>query len=365
MVNLLNKYLYAKGTCNVVVRNITTGDVDYQSNKMQTSQFATTCDMGAIQAGIGNATVIQIPHNSAVNLTLTAADFSMSARAMSVGSTVAYGGISPVCEVITAGATALTVTNTPAAPYGYTKAICNVVEAGVTNAPGTAYEIDTQSKTILGFTATNGKSYTVTYFQQNASAEYFNIGGMFAPAIKHVTVQIPIYSASGTENVLQGTKVGDLYIIIPRMQFGGKADIEASQTAAATTDLSGTALTYEEAAAEGVCNDCSIPGLAQVLYVPAASVTASVVGLAVVGGAMTVKSGSSTKVPVKGVMPNGTLQQLDYSTMTYSIAAGGTSIASVNEQGDVSGTSTGDTELTVTLKDNPSIKTTVSVTVTA
>ena len=120
MVNLLNKYLYAKGTCNVVVRNITTGDVDYQSNKMQTSQFATTCDMGAIQAGIGNATVIQIPHNSAVNLTLTAADFSMNARAMSVGSTVAYGGISPVCEVITAGATALTVTNTPAAPYGYT-----------------------------------------------------------------------------------------------------------------------------------------------------------------------------------------------------------------------------------------------------
>ena len=303
MVNLLNKYLYAKGTCNVVVRNITTGDVDYQSNKMQTSQFATTCDMGAIQAGIGNATVIQIPHNSAVNLTLTAADFSMSARAMSVGSTVAYGGISPVCEVITAGATALTVTNTPAAPYGYTKAICNVVEAGVTNAPGTAYEIDTQSKTILGFTATNGKSYTVTYFQQNASAEYFNIGGMFAPAIKHVTVQIPIYSASGAENVLQGTKVGDLYIIIPRMQFGGKADIEASQTAAATTDLSGTALTYEEAAAEGVCNDCSIPGLAQVLYVPAASVTASVVGLAVVGGAMTVKSGSSTKVPVKALCP--------------------------------------------------------------
>ena len=61
MVNLLNKYLYAKGTCNVVVRNITTGDVDYQSNKMQTSQFATTCDMGAIQAGIGNATVIWGP----------------------------------------------------------------------------------------------------------------------------------------------------------------------------------------------------------------------------------------------------------------------------------------------------------------
>lgn len=365
MVNLLNKYLYAKGTCNVVVRNITTGDVDYQSNKMQTSQFATTCDMGAIQAGIGNATVIQIPHNSAVNLTLTAADFSMNARAMSVGSTVAYGGISPVCEVITADSASLSVTNTPAAPYGYTKAICNVVEAGVTNAPGTAYTIDTTTKAIIGFMATSGKSYTVTYFQQNASAEYFNIGGMFAPAIKHVTVQIPIYSASGTENVLQGTKVGDLYIIIPRMQFGGKADIEASQTAAATTDLSGTALTYEEAAAEGVCNDCSIPGLAQVLYVPAASVTASVVGLAVVGGSMTVKKNASAKVPVKGVMPNGSLQQLDYTTMTYTIASGGTSTATVDDDGDVTGVAAGDTEMTVALKDSADVKTTVAITVTA
>lgn len=364
MVNLLNKYLYAKGTCNVVVRNISTGDVDYQSNKMQTSQFATTCDMGAIQAGIGNATVIQIPHNSAVNLTLTAADFSMNARAMSVGSTVAYGGISPVCEVINASTTTLTVANTPAAPYGYQEAICNVVEGGTTNASGVAYKIDTTTKTVIGFTATAGKSYTVTYFQQNASAEYFNIGGMFAPAIKHVTVQIPIYSASGAENVLQGTKVGDLYIIIPRMQFGGKADIEASQTAAATTDLSGTALTYEEAAAEGVCNDCSIPGLAQVLYVPAASVTSSVVGLAVIGGSMTVKKSSSATVPVKGVMPNGTLQQLDYSTMTYNIASGGQSTATVTDAGVVSGVAAGDTEMTVALKDNSDIKTTVAITVT-
>lgn len=365
MVNLLNKYLYAKGTCNVVVRNITTGDVDYQSNKMQTSQFATTCDMGAIQAGIGNATVIQIPHNSAVNLTLTAADFSMNARAMSVGSVLTYGGISPVCEVITADSASLSVNNTPAAPYGYTKAICNVVEAGVTNAPGTAYTIDTTTKAIIGFTATSGKSYTVTYFQQNASSEYFNIGGMFAPAIKHVTVQIPIYSASGAENVLQGTKVGDLYIIIPRMQFGGKADIEASQTAAATTDLSGTALTYEEAAAEGVCNDCSIPGLAQVLYVPAASVNSSVVGLAVVGGSMTVKKNASVKVPVKGVMPNGALQQLDYTTMTYAIVSGGNTTATVDEDGDVTGVAAGDTEMTVTLKDSADVKTTVAITVTA
>lgn len=363
MVNLMTPYLYAKGTCNVVVRDIQSGDVDYQSNKVQTAQMQTTVDMGAIQAGIGNATAIQIPHNAALNLTLTNADFSMSGRAMSVGSQLAYGGVAPVCEVLTANSTQLTVTRTAAAPYGFMKNICNVVEAGVTNAPGTAYEID-GSGNVVGFTATVGKSYTVTYFEQNPSAEYFNVGGAFAPAIKHVTVQIAVYSTEGTQSANQGTKVGDLYIIIPRMQFGGKADIDGSQTANAPTDLSGTALTYDEASAVGVCTDCAIPGLAQIMYVPSAGTTASVQGMAIVGGGFSIANGSSAILPIKWVMPNGSLVQPDYTAMTYSIPTQGQSYATIDTNGLVTALSPGDTTVTVTLTDNPEISYTGSLTVT-
>lgn len=365
MVNLMTPYLYAKGTCNVVVRNISTGDVDYQSNKVQTAQMQTTVDMGAIQAGIGNATAIQIPHNAALNLTLTNADFSMSGRAMSVGSQLAYGGIAPTCEVVTAASTQLQITNLPAAaPYGYLKNICNVVEAGVTNAPGTAYEIDDNGN-VVGFTAEVGKSYTVTYFKQNPSAEYFNVGGAFSPAIKHVTVQIAVYSTDGTQNATQGTKVGDLYIIIPRMQFSGKADIDGSQTANAPTDLSGTALTFDEASNVGVCSDCAIPGLAQIMYVPAANASASVQGMAVVGGGFTIASGNSAVLPIKWVMPDGSLQQPVYNEMTYSIPTEGQTYATVDTNGLVTALSAGSTTITATLTANPQITYTGALTVTA
>ena len=365
MVNLMTPYLYAKGTCNVVVRDINTGDVDYQSNKVQTNQMQTTVDMGAIQAGIGNATAIQIPHNAALNLTLTNADFSMKARAMSVGSQLSYGGVAPVCEVITAETTQIAVTNTPAAPYGYTENICNVVEAGVTNAAGTAYTINPNDLSIEGFAATPGKSYTVTYFAQNPSAQYFNVGGMFAPAVKHVTVQIAVYSTSGAQAAVQGTKVGDLYIIIPRMQFGGKADIDGSQTANAPTDLSGTALTYDEASNVGVCTDCSIPGLAQILYVPAAGTAAAVQGMAVIGGGVTLAAQATKVLPVKWVMPDNTLQQPDYTAMTYSIPSSGQAFATVDSNGVISGVTAGQTTITATLTSNPEITCTADITVTA
>lgn len=365
MVNLMNQYLFAKGTCNVVVRDIATGDVDYQSNKVQTSQFTTTADMGAIQAGIGNATAIQLPHNAAVNLTLTNADFNMSARAMSVGSKLNYGGIAPVCEVIEATGNTLSVTKTPAAPYGYLTAICNVVESGVTNAPGTSYTIDVDSKQIQGFTAVQGKSYVVTYFSADPSSQYFTINGVFAPAIKHVTVQISVYSNNGSGNAMVGTKVGDLYIIIPRMQFNGKADTDGTQTNPVVTDLSGTALTYDEAAAVGVCTDCAVSGLAQLLYVPAAGTTSAVQGMAVIGGQVTLANGTTKLLPIKWVMPDGSLQQPDYTAMTYTVPEAGQGFISVNAQGEITASGEGSTTVTAVLTDNPDITCVTDVTVTA
>lgn len=362
MINLNNQYLYAKGTCDVVVRNISTGDVEYQSNKVQTSQFTTTCDMGAIQAGIGNTTVMNIPHNSAVNLTLTNADFSMEARAMQVGSGIAYNGIGPVCETLTGTDGVITVTNTPAAPYGYDKLICNVVPFGAVNAAGTAYEIDADTKQIQGFTAEAGKQYVVTYFSAAAGNKYFNIASVFAPAIKHVTVQIAVYSASTGMSATQGTKVGDLYIIIPRMQFSGKADTDGSQTTAVTTDLSGTALTYDQAVAEGACDCAATSGLAQVIYVPSANTTADVVGLVVVGGEIALTVGDTAYVPVKYLMRNNTLANPDYSELTFTIPSAGASYAEVDATGKITAKAAGATELTVNMA-SPALSTVANLTV--
>lgn len=365
MFQLNTPKLYAKGTCNVVVRDPATGDVDYQSNKVITNQLSTTVDMGEIRAGIGNSVAINIPHNSAVSLNLTAADFSMPVRAMSVGANLAYGGIAPVCEAITANSTILTVSNEAVAPYGLNTPVCNIVQQGVLGTSnGVAYSIDANGN-IEGFEATEGATYIVTYFTRNASSQYFNIGGNFAPAIKHVTVQIAVYSTEGTQNANQGTKVGDLYIIIPRMQFSGKADVNGDQTANAVTDLSGTALTYDEAPGGAGCSDCAIPGLAQVLYVPNSGVDSAVQGMAVVGGAMNISATQSAKLPIKWLMPDGSLVQPDYTAMIYAIPDNGASVASVDATGTVTGVGEGSTTITTTLVNNPAVSCIADINVTA
>lgn len=364
MVNLHTNYLYAKGTVNVVVRDIDTGDVEYQSDKVQSNRFSTTCDMGPVQAGLGNATAINIPHNAAVNLELTSADFSMAARAMQVGSQLAYNGIGPVCEVIEASSTTLTVTKTPAAPYGYSKNICNIVEAGAVDALGTAYTINGSTKAVKGFAAEVGHTYVVNYFAQEASNQYFNIGSVLSPGIKHVTVQVAVYSAAGTSNAMQGNHKGDLYFIIPRMQFAAKADTDASQTAASTTDLSGTALTYDEAAALGVCSDYAISGLAQVLYVPAGGATTDVEGLVIVGGVITMPVSSTKQIPVEYKMKDGRLVQPDYTDLTYAIPTVGQNYATVSSSGLLTSTaSAGETEVTVSLE-SPAVSVVANVVVT-
>lgn len=365
MFQMNKPYLYAKGTCNVVVRDPATGNVDYQSNKVQTNQLQTTVDMGAIQAGIGNSVAINIPHNAAVTLNLTAADFDMNARAMSVGSQLQYGGIAPVCESIIAASTQLKVGGEAAAPYGISNAICNVVEAGSTSQASTAAYVIDDTGNVTGFTAEVGKTYIVTYFARNAVSQFFNIGGVFAPAVKHVTVQIAVYSVEGVQSQNQGTKVGDLYIIIPRMQFSGKADIDGSQTTNAVTDLSGTALTYDEGQQLGVCTDCTIPGLAQIMYVPAGDASATVQGMAVVGGAVNMIVGAEIKVPVKWVMPGGVLAQPDYTAMTYEIPSNGTGVASVDNTGTLTAAGEGSTTITIKLTGNESVECTADINVSA
>lgn len=362
MINLNNKYLYAKGTCNVVLRDIATGDVVLQSNKVNSNNLTTSVDLGEVRTGLGYAIAIQIPSNAAVNLEIDLANFSMTARAMQVGTHVAYNGVSPACESITATSATLTIAGEAVAPYGYKTAIANVVEQGAVNASGTAYTIDATGK-VIGFTATIGKVYAVTYFTRNASAEWFNISSNFAPGVYHVTTQIAVYSTENTSNANQGTLAGYLYHIIPRMQFSGNANTDGGQTTNVVSSLTGTALSYDDASAMGICTDCAIAGLAQVVYVPVAGAGAAVADLVIVGGGVNVTVGNSAQVPVLYLMPDGSTVQPNYGDMTFT-KVGSAAAFSVNATGLVNGSAAGSGDIKVALK-NTSLTAVCNVTVTA
>ena len=363
MMLLNNPYLYLKGTCAVTVKRPSDGQVVFQSSKVATNNFNTEVDMSPIRAGLGNTIAIQLPSNSAVNLDLTTADFSLAARAMQVGSEVAYNAITPVCVTVKADSTALSVDGAnPVACYGDGDIYCYVNYAGATD-PGKAYTM-TDAGVINGFTAVANESYNVIYYERRADAQELGISGMFAPGVYTVSAQMAVFSTEGANSGNRGSQVGWAYYYIPRMQFGGNASVNGGQTDPATSTLSGTALSYEDAAKDGTCVDCNFPMLAYMTYVPLTfNGNSAIAALAVVGGNISVEALDSVVIPVKYVMADNTLVQPKYSDLTITVAD--TTKATVSN-GVLTGAAAGDTTMTIAGPSGSNVETiTVGIHVTS
>ena len=358
MFKLNDPLKFVKGTYEATFFNPRLGDILYRTRKAQTSQITSSINLGPVNGGIGNPTIIQLPDTPKLDVKLTAADFSLDARGLQVGSDVSYNGVEPIDEAVEAVGTALTVSQTPCAPLGSCRVECTI------NNDTKAYLIDAATKTVQGFTATSGTTYCVHYSRKNASAEQLDINTMFAPGVVRALFRLPVFSKEGTGDVMSSSKCGDLYITIPRLQFNGDVSTEGSQTTPATTVMDGTALSYEEACEAGLdCSDtASEPKLAYMVYVPVGDVAQKAVGLAVVGGEVTVAHGETAQIPVKLVMPNDTILTAAYNGYTYSAASA--SVATVDENGVVTGVAAGDTEVVVTLKSNTALTCAANITVT-
>ena len=349
--------VYAKGTMDVWLFNPATFDLDFYSNKVQTNSLSTSTNMGEINGSLRNPVLLNLPDSAKVELQITAATSSLESRALSVGGELSYNGIIPVLENVVPANDKLTVSQTPVAPYGTDKVYCFVDKSGV------AYEVDPETKAVVGFTPEETKNYCVRYFVKAASAHQLRIASTFEPNIEICMIRIPLYTTQGNSST-QGTRWGDRYIWIPRMQFTGNAPVKGDQTDADSEDLSGTALPYEEAAAEGICIDEASFALAYMVDMPAAGALASVRGLAVVGGAMSLKNGATAYVPVKYVMEDGMLTQPAYEDLTFTTTDSGH--FTVGEHtGLVTATGVGAGEITVQLTEDENINTVLNVTVTA
>lgn len=359
MFKLNDPLKFVKGTYEATFFNPKVGNLLYRTRKAQTSQITSSVNLGPINGGIGNPTVIQIPDTPKLDVKLTAADFSLDARGLQVGSDVSYNGVEPIDEAVEAVGTTLTVSQIPCAPLGTCRVECTI------NNESKAYLIDPVTKVVQGFTATSGTTYCVHYSRKNPSAEQLDINTLFAPGVVRALFKLPVFSKEGVSDVMSSSKCGYLYITIPRLQFNGDVSTDGSQTTPATTVMDGTALSYEEACEAGLdCSDtASEPKLAYMVYVPVGDVAQSAVGLAVVGGEVTVAHGATAQIPVKLVMPNDTIVTAPYNGYTYNITD--ESKATVDTNGVVTGGSAaGDTEVVITLKSNTKLTCTANISVT-
>lgn len=356
---LNGRALYAKGTMDVKLFDPASNDMVYYSNKMSTSQLTSTINLGPINAGPGNPVVIQIPDTPGLNMNLTAADFSLEGRALSAGSNVVYNGVVPVDEVVQADGTTLTVTQTPVYPLGG----CDIV--GYVNNSGTAYQIDPTTRELQGFTATAGQTYCVHYYTNNASAKQFGVDTLMNPAVVRGFITIPVYSTEGTTaNANTGSRVGSLYITIPRGQLSGDVSTEGSQTTPATTIMNLTALSYDEACEQNIqCGTSASPKLAYMVLELYGNPDQNVEDLAIVGGNdITVVAGTPYTIPIKYMMDNGEIVTPDLSNFTYTPEEG-EAFFSVSPAGVITGTSDGTATLTIASKYNTDLTVTANVTV--
>lgn len=356
---LNNRPLYAKGTMDVKCFDPGSNNLVYYSNKMSTSQLQSSVNLGAINAGPGNPVVIQIPDTPSLTMNLTAADFSLAGRALAVGGNVTYNGVVPVDEVVEAAGTSLKVAQTPVAPLGGCDIVCYVGN------DGTAYTIDPTTMEVQGFTATAGEKYCVHYYTANAGAQQFSVETLMNPAVVRTLITIPVYSTeSDAQNPLTGSRVGSLYITIPRMQFNGDVSTEGSQTTAATTVMNGTALSYDEACEAGIqCGSSASPKLAYMVLELFGSPDQFATGLAIVGGNdIEVNAGQTVAIPVKYVMDDGSLGTPLMSDFIFTSADA--NVATVSAQGVVSGVAAGTTTVTITGKGPKKLTTEANVTVT-
>lgn len=370
-VKFTDPRLYLMGLCTFTARNTNTGAVEYWSDKVSDFSENITSNEVIIRAGMLNPIATIISAESDIQVTASAADWSLKAEMMQLGGDIAYNAVKPKCKNVTASSSTLTVDitdGTPVAEYGYSTPFCYVQEIGAAapiESTSEAYTINPSTGVISDFTATNGKQYKVWYFVADAPSKVGTVYGSIQPGIYNVTVQQAVY-ANATGEANKGTRVGWLYRIYPLYRMSGEAGESGSQTTAGTTNLSGRALTYSEDVISESCEDCGGGGIAcYYVYVPDEAAS-TVQGLALIGGVVSVAKGSTAQTNFVLMMQGGGFATPDPAFMTYTMTTPITGV-SVNSYGLITatGSASGDGELTATYDDGENTFTcVVNVTVT-
>lgn len=347
MISFTDRKLYVKGTCQAQLSDPCTGDIVYASNKFQTANITTSVTMGEIRGGMGNAVAAILPSDSALNVDFTAADFSLAAKAAQLGATLSYGAPVSECQTVTATETGTSLTvdvtsGAPVAPVGFASPIAYVQEIGVAGtlaATGKAYPI-TVSGVVTGKNVVSGRQYKVYYFVQSPVAQMATISALFDPKVLYFQAQMPVFSNESCSADNEGTRVGWLYVIVPRLKLGANGGVVGDATNPDTTSISGQAVAFDETVVSAECSDCEAGKMAYYIYVPDNGAS-SITGLAIVGGLVSVPAGGTLQIPVRFVMENGQLvTPSDYkSGFTYELV-GAPSGTTVSDSGVISAGST-------------------------
>lgn len=368
--NFGDKRLIVQGVVEQTMFDPITGNIIGYDNVGNDVALNYTFELSEVTGGFQNQLVGMIPHTTRLTGTYTSAAFSLHQRALLSGGTIEYGGVVPLCKVIKATGTTLTIPTSDVTlakaysqPASDTMGWCQVRVHGSTSYQGANYYVNLETGVIQNFTATDGTSYDVFFYGVNASAQVLGMSASANPSVVSIRQKWGVYAKQNGQ-AGQGTLQGYLYVEVPRAMLNGDAGLDGNQTTNTTTNYNWTAVTPDNDVP--ACADCGddAENLMFYVYAPCGDPNESVVALTVIGSGIAIASGETAQIPVKLVMPNDTILQPLYSSLTYSKTGSG---FTVSDSGVVTGTSAGSGTVSISLtkSDGTVLTTTCPVTVTA
>ena len=242
-----------------------TGEIIVTSKTLTDSGINFSVTAEDIRGGKANAILGKYFHDTAMELTLTDALFSLEYLAINVGGTItASSNVFTTEQITTSVAEQITVSETPQ-KFG------NVGVIGWYRLPSndswTKITFDATTKTASVAGLASGTTVCVKYIHTDASASQFVVSSAFIPDQVHAVLTLPLFKATvGSESsYTSSSKVGEVQVDIPNFLLAGAQELSLSSSGAATTALSGSALA-SYTGNEGCDDDGYYAILKQVIY---------------------------------------------------------------------------------------------------
>ena len=228
------------GVGDIQLFDQSTGEIIVTSKTLTDSGINFSVTAEDIRGGMANAILGKYFHDTAMELTLTDALFSLEYLALNVGGTIsASANVLTMEQITTSVADQITVSDTPqnfgsvgtigwyslAGKDNWTKITFTGKDAAVSNLPV-------------------GSTVCVKYIHTDASAEQFTVSSAFIPDQCYAILTLPLFKATVGQNTgfTSSSKVGEVQVEIPNFLLAGAQELSLSSSGAATTALSGSAL---------------------------------------------------------------------------------------------------------------------------
>ena len=240
-----------------------TGEIIVTSKTLTDSGINFSVTAEDIRGGKANAILGKYFHDTAMELTLTDALFSLEYLALNVGGTItASSNVFTTEQITTSVADTITVTDTPQT-FGSVGTIGWYSIAGKDEWTKITFE----GKDATVSNLPQGTTVCVKYIHTDASAEQFVVSSAFIPDQVHAVLTLPLFKATvGSDaSYTSSSKVGEVQVDIPNFLLAGAQELSLSSSGAATTALSGSALA-SYTGQEGCDSDGYYAVLKQIVY---------------------------------------------------------------------------------------------------